>query len=117
LFFDTTSTYFERELPDEDVVDEDGNVIHPAFRVRGHRKDSRDDLPQVVIGMAVTRDGIPTWRNLRDELQRLHLGTFTGPAGKSQQRTELTARQHQILTALGVPKPPQFLELHSAQRR
>jgi len=34
-----------------------------------------------------------TWRNLRDELQRLHLGTFTGPAGTSQQRTQLTARQ------------------------
>jgi transposase len=22
-------------------------------------KDSRDDLPQIVVGMAVTRDGIP----------------------------------------------------------
>jgi len=31
-----------------------------------------------------------TWRNLRDELQGMHLGTFTGPAGASQQRTELT---------------------------
>jgi hypothetical protein len=27
--------------------------------VRGHSKDHRDDLPQVVIGMAVTPDGIP----------------------------------------------------------
>ena len=38
-----------------------------------------------------------TWRNLRDELQRLHLGTFTGPAGTSRQRTELTTHQQQIL--------------------
>jgi hypothetical protein len=30
-----------------------------AARVLGHSKDHRDDLPQVVIGMAVTRDGIP----------------------------------------------------------
>jgi hypothetical protein len=59
LFFDTTSTYFEREVPEQDVVDQDGNVIHPAFRVRGHSKDHRPDLPQVVIGMAVTRTGIP----------------------------------------------------------
>jgi hypothetical protein len=59
LFFDTTSTYFERDEPERDVVDEDGNVIRQAFRVRGHSKDHRPDLPQVVIGMAVTRTGIP----------------------------------------------------------
>jgi hypothetical protein len=59
LFFDTTSTYFEREQEEQDVLDEDGNVVRPAFRVRGHSKDSRDDLPQIVIAMAVTRTGIP----------------------------------------------------------
>ena len=59
LFFDTTSTYFERDEPEQDVVEEDGNVIRPAFGVRGHSKDHRDDLPQVVIAMAVTRTGIP----------------------------------------------------------
>ena len=30
-------------------------MIRPAFRVRGHSKDHRPELPQVVIGMAVTR--------------------------------------------------------------
>jgi hypothetical protein len=59
LFFDTTSTYFERDEPEQDIVDQDGNVVRPAFRVRGHSKDHRDDLPQVVIAMAVTRTGIP----------------------------------------------------------
>jgi hypothetical protein len=59
LFFDTTSTYFERDEPEVDELDQDGNVVRPAFRVMGHSKDSRDDLPQVVIGMAVTRSGIP----------------------------------------------------------
>jgi hypothetical protein len=59
LFFDTTSTYFERDEPEHDVLGEDGNVVRPAFRVRGHSKDHRDDLPQVVIAMAVTRTGIP----------------------------------------------------------
>jgi transposase len=57
-----------------------------------------------------------TWRNLRDELQRLHLGTFTGPAGTRQQRTELTHRQREILNALEIPKPPRFLELNAAKR-
>ena len=30
-----------------------------GFRVLGNSKDYRDDLPQIVIGMAVTRGGIP----------------------------------------------------------
>ncbi|MFI7134774.1 transposase, partial [Nonomuraea sp. NPDC050153] len=30
-----------------------------GFRTFGKSKDSRDDLPQIVIGMAVTRSGIP----------------------------------------------------------
>src|SRR4051794_7127490 len=54
LFFDTTSTYFEREAPDP--AGEDGA---PAFRAYGHSKDHRPALPQVVIGLAVTREGIP----------------------------------------------------------
>src|SRR3954466_2004848 len=50
LFFDTTSTYFERDEAEQG----DG-----AFRVFGHSKDHRPDLPQIVIGLAVTREGIP----------------------------------------------------------
>ncbi|MCA1680388.1 MAG: IS1634 family transposase [Actinobacteria bacterium] len=53
LFFDTTSTYFERDEPE---VGADGE---PGFRTLGHSKDHRPDLPQVVIGLAVTREGIP----------------------------------------------------------
>ncbi len=30
-----------------------------GFRGLGTSKDSRPDLPQVIVGMAVTRDGIP----------------------------------------------------------
>jgi hypothetical protein len=50
LFFDTTSTYFERD--DEETGDD-------AFRRFGHSKDHRPDLPQIVIGLAVTKEGIP----------------------------------------------------------
>jgi hypothetical protein len=69
LFSDTTSTYFETGEADEPVPrDKDGNraaaddesaVKETGFRTHGKSEDSRDDLPQVVIGMAVTRDGIP----------------------------------------------------------
>jgi len=54
LFFDTTSTYFERDEPDGA-----GEHGEPAFRAYGHSKDHRPDLPQVIIGLAVTREGIP----------------------------------------------------------
>jgi len=33
--------------------------VESATRRFGKSKDHRDDLPQVVIAMAVTRDGIP----------------------------------------------------------
>jgi uncharacterized protein (DUF2164 family) len=54
LFFDTTSTYFEIEGPD---APGEGETV--GFRSFGHSKDHRPDLPQVVVGMAVTREGIP----------------------------------------------------------
>ena len=72
LFFDTTSTYFEPDEPDEPVArdqrghrlpqpsDGDGDGQEAAgFRSYGKSKDHRDDLPQVVVGMAVTRTGVP----------------------------------------------------------
>jgi hypothetical protein len=83
IFFDTTSTYFETGAPDEEVPrdwrgektagqdsnedqagagggDEGSPPGRPGgFREYGKSKDSRDDLPQVVIGLAVTREGIP----------------------------------------------------------
>ena len=37
----------------------EGGENRVGFRTYGKSKDSRDDLPQVVVGMAVTRDGIP----------------------------------------------------------
>ena len=48
IFFDTTSTYFEMDEEDEE-----------GLRRYGHSKDHRPDLPQVVIGLAVTKEGIP----------------------------------------------------------
>lgn len=70
LFFDTTSTYFETGDADEALprdekgrrtgADGDGGAADAAgFRSHGKSKDSRPDLPQVIVGMAVTRDGIP----------------------------------------------------------
>jgi hypothetical protein len=66
VFVDTTSTYFEveaadelAELQDDAGDDEQTNPAEAGTRAFGHSKDHRDDLPQVVIAMAVTRDGVP----------------------------------------------------------
>jgi hypothetical protein len=61
-------------------------------------------LALLLIRIAETRTG-STWPTLREELQRLHLGTFTGPAGSFRQRTELSPAQRKILDALGLPEP------------
>jgi hypothetical protein len=154
IFFDTTSTYFETEDPDEPVwrddhgrrVEDDpdpdtapaaqgdaaqgdaaqgdaaladaaladaqppaGATGQAGFRSRGKSKDSRDDLPQVVVGMAVTRDGIPVrvwcWpgntsdspliRQVKDELRDWTLGKVIWVADRgftsAQNRRHLTA--------------------------
>jgi hypothetical protein len=66
IFVDTTSTYWELEGADElaDLVThaDDDEVTVPeegAVRTWGHSKDHRPELPQVVIAMAVTREGVP----------------------------------------------------------
>ena len=72
LFFDTTSTYFVTGEADAPIArdaqgvpvpdgagDAAGQGREAGFRTWGNSKDYRDDLPQVVIGMAVTRTGIP----------------------------------------------------------
>jgi transposase len=101
LFFDTTSTYFERDEPDAETVDEDG-VVRPAFRAFGHSKDHRDELPQVLVGMAVTRTGIPirAWcwpgdtgeqpliRQVKDELRDWKLSRVVWVADRGFQSAE-----------------------------
>jgi hypothetical protein len=69
VFVDTTSTYFELDVPDEladlqDSVDDDevSRPVEQGKRSFGHSsrcRDFRTDLPQVVVAMAVTRDGVP----------------------------------------------------------
>jgi hypothetical protein len=61
-------------------------------------------LALLLIRIAETTTG-QTWPSMRDELQRLHLGTFTGPAGTFRQRTEITPTQRKILTALTLDEP------------
>lgn len=53
VFLDTTTTFFEIDGEDADAEEVAG------LRKRGYSKDSHPELAQVVIGFAVTREGIP----------------------------------------------------------
>ncbi|MCA1677838.1 MAG: transposase [Actinobacteria bacterium] len=55
-----------------------------------------------------------TWRNIRNELDRIHLVTLATSQGTVSQRTELTHTQRQILNALALPEPPRFYDFTPA---
>jgi hypothetical protein len=67
VFYDTTSLHFEIDEEDcglgaQDLVHgsrEAGRKPYPAPRKRGHAKNGRSDVPQIVVGLAVTREGFP----------------------------------------------------------
>jgi transposase len=55
-----------------------------------------------------------TWPTLRHQLERIKLGTFTGPDGTFSQRTELTTPQRAILAKLQLAEPPRLWQLTPA---
>ncbi len=62
IFYDTTSLHFE--IDEEDEVPSHGNKaagarLYEPLRKRGKSKNGRSDAPQIVVGLAVTRDGFP----------------------------------------------------------
>lgn len=67
IFYDTTSLHFEVDEEDRGAGEEDvvwgsvaaGRKKYKAPRKRGYSKNGRSDVPQIVVGLAVTRDGLP----------------------------------------------------------
>lgn len=105
VFYDTTSLHFEVDENDQGVGEEDlvrgsvsaGGKKYRAPRKRGHSKNGRFDAPQIVVGLAVSRDGLPvrhwvfpgntvdvtTVKKVKDDLRGWKLGrcVFVGDAG------------------------------------
>jgi len=67
LFYDTTSLHFEIDQPDRGAGEDDivhgslaaGRKPYKAPRKHGLSKNGRSDAPQIVVGLAVTREGFP----------------------------------------------------------
>lgn len=104
IFYDTTSLHFE--IDEEDECGGRGNELagrkrYPALRKRGHSKNGRGDAPQIVVGLAVTRDGMPvrswvfpgntgdvtTVEKVKEDLRgwRLNRCVFVGDAGMNSE--------------------------------
>lgn len=109
IFYDTTSLHFE--IDEEDSAPGLGNKLagaqkYPALRKRGHSKDGRGDVPQLVVGLAVTRDGLPvrswvfpgntadvtTVEKVKQDLRgwRLSRCVFVGDAGMNSEENRRT---------------------------
>jgi len=80
---------------------------HREDRIRAHVQLCW--LALLLIRVAETRAG-HTWRNLRHELDRMHLVTFATVDGRVAQRSALTGDQKTILAALDLPEPPKYLD-------
>lgn len=121
IFWDTTSVYFEVDEEDEEDGDHHGRCSE-ALRKRGHNKERRDGDPQVVVGLALTRDGVPvrswvfpgntidatTVKRVKEDLRgwRLHRSIFVGDAGmdSAENRQELSRGVGHYILAMPMGK-------------
>ena len=58
IFYDVTNFYFEIERPDEDEIDDEGNILVQGQRKMGVCKEERK-LPIVQMGLFMDDNGIP----------------------------------------------------------
>jgi hypothetical protein len=123
VFYDTTSVHFEIEEEDE------------KLRKRGYSKNGRSDAPQMVVGLAVTRDGFPvkSWvfpgntadvttieirpvfhrspHRIREELRSIKIGQLFGPKGTVYQVTPGTPEARNMLKKLNIDPLPSVLSM------
>lgn len=67
IFYDTTTLHCEIDAEDAGGAEDAtlpgsqlaGGRRYPALRQRGKAKNRRDDVPQLIVGLAMTRDGLP----------------------------------------------------------
>jgi hypothetical protein len=86
--------------------------MRPAYHRREDRIESHVQLcwlALLLLRVAETEVG-DTWRNIRNELDRMHLVTLATSEGNVSQRTELTPQHRHILKALELPEPPRFYD-------
>src|SRR5262249_48843891 len=111
IFWDTTT--LSCAIDDEEEESEPWQPrTSPALRKRGHNKEGRDNNPPVVVGLALTREGLPvrswgfpgntadvtTLTHLKDDLRgwRFNRCVFVGDRGRLSE-----ANRQRLRRALG----------------
>jgi transposase len=90
--------------------------LRPVYHRREDRIQSHVQLcwlALLLLRVAEVEVG-DTWRNIRNELDRMHLVTLATNHGTIAQRTELTPGQRHTLNALKLPEPPRFYDFAPA---
>ena len=90
--------------------------LRPVCHRREDRIRAHVLLCWLALLLARTADNArsQTWPELRRELHKIHVGTFTGPTGTFRQRTEITKPQAAILKTLEIGAPPRIYQLKPA---
>lgn len=86
--------------------------LRPVFHHREDRIRSRIQLCWLALLLIrVIENGCgDTWRNVRNELDRMHLVTLGTKEGRIAKRPATTKGQREILTALNLREPAQILD-------
>ena len=86
--------------------------LRPVFHYREDRVRAHVQLCWLALLLirVVENTTGDTWRNIRNELDRLHLVTLATAEGQVAQRSMLTPEHKRILAALEVPEPPRFYD-------
>jgi hypothetical protein len=86
--------------------------LRPVFHYREDRIRAHVQLcwlALLLIRVAENATG-DTWRNLRHELDRMHLVTLATADGRLTQRSASTTGHKAVLDALHLPEPPKYFE-------
>jgi Transposase DDE domain len=86
--------------------------LRPVYHYRNDRIRAHVQLCWLALLLIrVAENGAgDTWRNIRNELDRMHLVTLATAAGRVAQRSAATPGQQAILQALDLREPPKFLD-------
>jgi transposase len=112
IFYDTTSLHCEIDEEDESEFERESRSHpgekhrYPPLRRRGHSKNGRGDAPQIVVALAVTREGLPvrswvfpgqtkddtTIEQVKADLKGWRLGrcVFVGDSGMNSEENRKT---------------------------
>ena len=87
--------------------------LRPVFHRREDRIRAHVTLCWLALLLARIAENAcgATWPELRRQFDRIHVGTFTGPAGTFRQRTEITRNQRDILQTLKIDVPSRIYQL------